>query len=618
MDLLAPYAALVSGDAPFALAAALAVMTACTASGALIGRDTRGGGDVIVGTGLLGGLLALWGGAGLPVSAGAAGLGAFGLAALVWRLRQGAMPGGTLWRTALILAPLALVAAGSIATMWDDFFHWLPNAAYVWRYDRLPLPGGPESLSKWPAYPHTLPFIAASVSWLTGRFQENAGPIANVVFLAAFAAMLAEILTKGLRPGLGLRWAAAGAGAVLATALNPAFDANVLFASYSDVATAVAVAACGAFGSGTIGMLARGRRREAVRLAWRFAFAATALINLKQANAVLLALMVAGFALLALSAGRQTVRAAFRRLPILLGPPVLVFAVWRVHVLTLGTTGEMSFRAPSAWNWDVFDRTLAQVGRMMLEAPAFFALMYATTALGLWAWARRPDSTARRLLALTAVVWIGYNAFLALVYLGAMTAEEASNAADYWRYTPHVGYLALLAAVAWIAEVAGQNRALVRRLPRFWPLAPAVLALAIPTAAVLAPVHKPWPMHFRQAGREAGALLPEGARVAILGTYHLDPVGTAWIFDLSGQTEPADRDTRGLLHPGTLDDAKASVGTGAVTHALITDYFWRPDKEEQVLGLPELHDETALFRWTGEGWDKLGSWPVPPRPRREP
>lgn len=614
MDLFAAYAPAFTGGALFTLLAALAVMALCVATGSLIGRDLRGGGDLVVGVGINGGLLALWGTAGLPLTVGASALGVIGIAALALRWRRGVMPGGPLWRTLLILAPLLLVASGSMATMWDDFFHWLPNAAYIVRYDHLPAAGQPPSLSKWPAYPHTMPFLVATVSWLTDGFRENAGPIANSVFLAAFAAMLTEPMTKGLRSSIGLRWAAAGAGVAVATILNPAFDHNVLFSSYADVATAVTLAACGLFGTNVVGSLARGRRTEASRWAWRFAFAATALINLKQANAVLLALVLLGFAVLVLVSGGPTVREALRRLPALLIAPFVVFVVWRLHVMAMGTPGEMSFRPLATWNTGVFDKTLFQVGLVMLKAPLFFVLLYGVTLIGLWAW-WRPDSPGKRLLALTALIWIGYNAFLALVYLGAMTEEEASNAADYWRYTPHVGYLALLALVTWITEVAGRYRGLVRRLPRWWPLAPVMLALLIPLSAWFAPIGKSWAMHYRTVGRAAEAMLPEGARVVILGTYHLDPVGTAWIFDLSGQEGPRDRNVRGLLHPGTPADAMASVRAGAVTHALITDYSWPPEAEEKAMDLPPLSNETALFAWTGEGWDKLASWPVPKRPQ---
>ena len=52
-----------------------------------------------------------------------------------------------------------------------------------------------------------------------------------------------------------------------------------------------------------------------------------------------------------------------------------------------------------------------------------------------------------------ATVWLGYNAFLLIIYLGAMTAIEAAMAADYWRYTPHVALIGLYAPVMALATL---------------------------------------------------------------------------------------------------------------------------------------------------------------------
>lgn len=588
-----------------ALIATLAVMVGGAVFGSFIGEEKGSATDTIVGVGLAGGLLAIWGVAGQPISQGSSTLGLVAVVMAALAMQRRHQPGGALPKVLILLSPLLLIAAGATATMWDDFYHWLPNAAYVFRYDHLPASGLPPSLSKWPGYPHTLPFIVAEASRMVGRFLESAGPIANVAFLAAFGAMLAEVVTDRQENG---RWTAAGLGAAFATFLNPAFDHNVVFASYSDVATAVTMAACGFLGVGVLEAIEEERNDAANLRSWRFALAATALINLKQANAVLLALLLTGLGLLAARAGRKALWGALRRLPVLLAAPAAVFLIWRIHVIANTVGGEMSFRAVSTWNFDVFGRTLGQIGGMMAHAPLFFALIYGATVLGLAAM-KRPNTPARRLAVVTAVVWIGYNAFLALVYLGAMTPEEASNAADYWRYAPHVGLLALAAVVSWAAEVL-RKRFDMRKA---WPIALAVPLVLMPLAAWLSPANKLWPMHYRQVGQEAYALLPDGATVVILGGYHLDPFGTAMLFDLSGQEQPKDRHTRGLLHPGELPDVIADVRAGKITHALITDYFWTPEKEQQIVGLPPLVGETALFAWNGTGWTLMKSWPTPKR-----
>lgn len=604
-----------TSDALSSLFAALSVLIAIVATGALVAPSKRGEGtDVVVGLGAVCGGLAIWGSLGLPISIGWIVAGLLGASGIVVSARKGRCPGGTSWRVLVLLSPFLIVAAGTIATMWDDFWHWLPNAAYLYRYDRLPAPGLPETLSRWPSYPHTLPFIIDAVSLLTGRFRENAGHVTNIVLTAGFGATLVDACLGDRRPAGPLgRWAAAAAGALFATAFCPSFNRDVLYSGYSDVATAAALAGTAWIGCGLIGAIEEGHEEEAQRRAWRFALAATALVNLKQANLVLFVLLSGGLGLIAPLRGR--VLATLRRAPVALAAPLLVFVVWRIHVAASPSDGEMSFRAVSTWNFAVLGRTLSEIWRMTLEYPAFFTSAYAATVLGLLSLAK-PDTPAKRLAVTTAVVWLGYNAFLLLVYLGAMTPEEAGNAADYWRYAPHAGMLAVLTICVWIAETARWIRppAWIGRLPAA-TLVAAVLII-VPLALDTNPAFKTWQQHFRRVGREAEAMLPEGARVVILGGYHLDPFGTALRFDLSGQEGKVDRNIRGVLHPGKLPEIAADVRSGALTHAVATDHFWPIPDVERDVGLPRLENETALFEWTGTDWKKLRSWPVAPLPRR--
>jgi hypothetical protein len=599
------YAPALSADAGTVLLAVLACMAVITLIGSLIApRAADAANDTVTGAGLAGGLLAVWGAAGLPVSWGAAALGFASLAGLVLAVRRRRLPGGPMMPVLVFLIPYLLIAASAPATMWDDFFHWLPNAAYVWRFDHLPLPGGPSSPSQWPSYPYTLPFVTASASWLAGRFLENAGAVANTVFLAAFGALLAEAAAQGRTR----RWAPAAFGALFATTLNPSFNPNVLFTTYSDVATAVSVAAAAWIGARLLAMLERNPDADAGPLAWRFAFAATALLNLKQANLVLFVLLLGGLGLTVWRFDRARLARLARLAPAMLAPPLAVFVLWRVHVMRAPQAGEMSFRAFDTWNTDVVGTILSEMLRLALEVPLFHLLMLAVTGLGLAA-LRRPVGAGKRLCVAAAAAWIGYNLFLFLVYLGAMTRAEASSAADYWRYAPHLGLLGLLAAVVRLAEVVrfgGAARAA-------WLAIPAAIALLVPAAAWVSPWNKAWPVHYRAVGREAAALLPDGARVALHGGHPSDPFGVALRFDLSGQAWPKDRDTRARIvwHGEDLPKVMEEIRAGTLTHVLLTDRVWPMDWAVRDLGISPLHRETALFAWRGDGWEKLRSWPLP-------
>lgn len=609
MDPLAVFLSAASGSALSALFATLVVLAACTALGSVAGQGGRSG-DLVIGVGAAGGALALWGVAGLSLSLGAGLLGVAALVTLAWAGRRGTLPGGWLWAVLTVLLPFLLIAGGSVATMWDDFFHWLPNAAYVVRYDHLPAPGLPDSLSKWPAYPYTMPFIVASASWIVGHFLESAGPVANVVFLGAFGGMVADAALEGRVVSRTGRWMIAAGAALLATLLNPAFDHNVLFSSYADIATAVAVAACGLLGARVLAATAEGR--HAAGDGWRFALAAVALVNLKQANLVLFALLIGSLAVVALRMGWTTVRGMLRQAPAMVLPAAIVFVLWRLQVMRLPTEGEMSFRALSTWNFSALGLMAERIGGYMADVPVFYLLMYAALILGLLALVRRVDTPARRLLAIAALCWVGYNAFLLLVYLGAMTKAEAEMAADYWRYAPHLGPLALAGVTLFLVEVLGPRLSSARVPRSVWLAAPVAAVVLAFAAGGMSPHNKRWPMHYRTVGQEAAALLPEGARVGIYVGHNLDAMAVALRFDLSGQELPSDRNVRGRIvwHGADLPPVLDEWRSGALTHLLITDGRKPMDDAEHDWGTPHLDHETALFAWTGGGWQKMNSWPI--------
>ena len=150
----------------------------------------------MVGLGLGGGLLSILATiTSVPISVWLVILGVGVAAGLIRLIRHRIVPGGTgFWVAVAMLIPFLAIAAAAPATMWDDFFHWLPNAAYAYRFDSLARPGLPEPLARWPAYPQTMPFLTLAASRLDGRFLECAGPIANLLILGSFSAALVDII----------------------------------------------------------------------------------------------------------------------------------------------------------------------------------------------------------------------------------------------------------------------------------------------------------------------------------------------------------------------------------------------------------------------------------------
>lgn len=87
--------------------------------------------------------------------------------------------------------------------MWDDFWNWLPSAAYVYDHDSLVWSDLPPSFSIFPGYPQGMPLMIAAASFIAGRFLEADGPIINVALLAGSSALFAEALAAALVPVAG-------------------------------------------------------------------------------------------------------------------------------------------------------------------------------------------------------------------------------------------------------------------------------------------------------------------------------------------------------------------------------------------------------------------------------
>ena len=321
-----------------AFASAMTTILVCIAAGAAIGRGCSRwpGTDMLVGLGLVGGVLTLVAATTrLPLSWIMLGL---AVVALLWPLARRTLPGGrSTWIALALMLPVLLRAALSEAMLWDDFWQWLTSAAYAYAHDSLAWPDLPPSVSRWPGYPPAMPLMIAGASFLAGRFVETAGPVINVALLAGFCALLAEAVTavlvregrlKAVEPPV----AVIGLAVAFAVVLNPGLDCEVLLSSYGDTGTMIAVGALGLLGVEMLARLAGRVAADPAEMAWRFGFVGAALINLKQANPVLLALVTAGLAVLVLRDPAIATRRALAQLPRMLGPAIVLFAAWRWYL----------------------------------------------------------------------------------------------------------------------------------------------------------------------------------------------------------------------------------------------------------------------------------------------
>jgi hypothetical protein len=612
-----------AGDPALALtlASALLPVLACIAAGSLVGRGSLRwpGADMLVGFGLLASALAIlaiitpvplsWLAAGLVVAAAAG-------CALRWQA-----PGGrSTWIALALILPVLIVAAGHSPAMWDDFWNWLPSAAYAYWHNSLPWPDQAPSLSIFPAYPQGMPLMIASASFLAGRFLEGAGPAINALLLAGGSAVLAEALAaalvrRGRLQATEMPVALVAAAVAITTLLNPGLDGGVLLSSYADCATMVAVGALGLLGVELLVRLSTSGSAHVEGLAWRFGFVAALLLNLKQINPALLALLVIGLVLVACREPALRTRRALSQLPRMLGPGVVFLLFWRWYVKHGAPNAEQSFRPLYDWNFGELEQMLAAIGGLLAEAPLFHGMMWLVTVAGVVFFFQLPrkSSEARWLAIICAIVWPGYNAVLLISYLGVMTPYDAQIAADYWRYSPHVALLGLYAPV--LGLTCARWPAWLKLRSSAATLAAILLALgALPARSDLNnPPNRAW-LHFvRGAALEMRQIIPAAGSVLIVPYWNSSPFGVALRYGLWALDTPAEHiDARIVWDSENFAKVASWAARGEAEYLIVQDGEGAMDDRTDALGLPRLHHELALFRWQDGAWRKVKSWPIPP------
>ena len=609
-------------DALFALAlvCALVPFAACVTAGAAIapGRLWPGA-DMIVGFGafsvVLTGLAVT---TRVPLSWLMGGL--LLLSVIVVAVRR-KIPGGyATWIALALISPLLVKAAGHVPAMWDDFWNWQPSTIYEFQHNSLPWPDLAKSFSIFPGYPQGIPLLAAAVSMVRGRYLEAGGPLVNVLLLAGSAAFLAEALAAALVRRGRLQAmetpVALVAGAVAITVLlNPGLDGAVVLSTYADCGTMVAVGALGLLAVEILARLSASERGNAEALAWRFGLVGAMLVNLKQANPVLLALVTAGLVVVVIRhPPMRTWRAAMLLARMLL-PAIVVMVAWRWYVAFNLTDAEKSFQPFAQWNFPHMGQTFKSIGYTILNAPAFNGLMWLVTAAGVVAFFQLPRkvSEARWLAVIFATVWLGYNAFLLLIYLAVMSVYEAQTAADYWRYMPHTALLGLYAPV--LALVCARWPAWLK--PRGVAVTAVLVVLALGALPLRSDFNNPSgrdrQQFLRNVAGEMRRIIPAAAKVMIVPCYNSSPFGVAVRYNLWRPNVPeAPIDATILWNGDNLVHFSSWVGRSEGDYLILHDAEKNMNEATDAIGLSRIHHEVALFAWRNGKWEKAKSWPIPP------
>lgn len=535
------------------------------------------------------------------------GLMAAGAVALAVSLGSGGLDRQTvaLLRVFALGLPFLVIVAAKAPSEVDSFTHWLPNGAYLAHHDRFLRPGGPPSMSAYPGFPYNLTFILYAVGRLAAGFVENAVIQFNVVLLLLFAAVVAWLIRKGAEDERAPGWTLAALAILIATALNPVFLHRVWLSSYPDNATSVVVAFAGICGWQWVEALRRGGAPERGRAA-SFALVLALLTNIKQANPVLVAGILAGVALIALRDPAIGLGKFAKRLPLVVGPALALYAFWSYYLLAIAALRTNEIHPIASWPLDKLPALLAGMASVAAHKGGYFALALLLTGWGAWAWVRRPATPFDRLAVIAGATFVVYTLFLLFIFLAHFNGYPQS----YWRYNTHVGFL--LTAVAAYGAAVGYGRWRAKR-PRAWSRRVRATAATVIVVVPLIEIgflrywrldmELPKPL-LREAGRDLARTLPADAAVIVL--IPSDAGNFSAILKYYATASRPD------LHVGAARNARTAATAARLVTPDRPDYVWSYCAQpalDRGLGLAIPPGRAALLARTKAGWTVARTWP---------
>ena len=533
-----------------------------------------------------------------------------GLVGIIWAAYT-SPPSVHLPAAAILLAlPLLVILSGGRASQWDEFSNWLPSQLYLIEFDGFPRNDRPPNLSALPAYPYGLPFIGYLVARTLGHFAEHATALFNTT-LAAFAGLLiAQLVQEGRRLSVVPSWPLLATGLLAASLLNPAFVPKLVFTAYVDWTTAVVLAIAAVAVWRTLEAALAGDTARTRGDAIAAGLALAALVNLKQANLVLVLLVAIGGAVAWISTRPRHLPDALSLCAILV-PAMIVYATWRQHVGTHIRGGDFSFLPLDSWLWDSVWDIAARMGSIAAKKGGYFGLMLVLmffAARALW---RGPDKFGR-LAIVTATVFLGYNAFLYVTYVGAFGAFEGRNAASYWRYNTQLGVLAVATAAFGLGQI-WKDRLSASLKAYMTSRYVAGLAIGLILLAPLTQLHRirfdinPAKTYVRQVGSEIKTRLTPGSRLAVIDRQD----NGFWALLIRYEVG------RAAAVRSLSDSAVSSpeMIRARLQEAPAADFVWVHVPEsaiETALGVPlPARQSHFLARNEAGDWRLLQSWPWP-------
>ncbi|MBO89585.1 MAG: hypothetical protein CMP14_08685 [Rickettsiales bacterium] len=531
-------------------------------------------------------------------------LSVIGIGMLIWN-RHALLSEAISMRAIFVLGlPLILIIAAKAPSEVDSFTHWLPNGLFIWENDQFIRSQGPAGQSVYPGFPYNVTFLFYVVSRIAGEFVENAIVQFNVIFLLLFAALLGGLLRRPDSADASNTWRLGAFLILVATLLNPVFVRRIWLTSYPDMATSVVVAYAGIAAWVWIQSAANPNAAERGR-AITFALLLALLVNIKQANLVLVVALLVSTGMVAIRDREIQFSFYVKRLPILIGMPLVAYLTWRYYLIVISPLAENKISAISDWPIDRLPELLRYMGVVVYRKALYFALSIGFVIWGFRCWIKRSTSPFDRLAIIVGSTFFGYNLFLFLIFIVHFGGYPQS----YWRFNTHVGYLIMAATVFGFGRLYRYNREKIRILDGSFIsrigilLIIAVLVLQIATTNYWRyDLEVPKPM-LRDVGRELSKTLPQNATIGLIvpgdqGNF------TSMFKHYVGQSR-ADLKAAPINNDAELLGFMASAGSGPT-------YIWSYCPAEWIsrrLGTQVMPGSAALLLRNEDGWSVIQYWP---------
>ena len=524
---------------------------------------------------------------------------------IAYRRHGGLLAAGSL-KVFILALPLILIASAMVASQWDEFSHWLPAPRFLLQYDAFPSRDYPVTGSPMlPAYPYSWPFLTYLTSRFAGQMVEGTGRLINVLMLMSLGLVAIKLAFEGAgrkmpeKPG----WTLCALALMTGTLLNPTFVQKIVLTSYADTPTAVLVAFSAYVSWRLLEVLSSEDDSQAWLLAWQFALLALVLINIKQVNLVLVVVILAGAMLVGLRDPQIRFVRLLKLLPLMALPALVLYGLWRYHIAVEAPGEEATFKPFDQWNIAVIPLIIKQMLVIAAKKGAHFAIQFIAVGFAIRALFRFHGSFDR-LAVLVATAFLGYNAFMLLVYVGSFSEPDALRAVSFWRYNMQLGLMSVVFG-AYGVGILWHRFAEERTVPVWLRTAPVVLIVA---ATMMFP-HKlrfdlePPKPRFNGVAFYATEAVPMDKKLIVL-----DPTGTGESSVITrARTNRPDIPYRAS---GTLNTVASirELLIKAPQDGYVIVHSTTP-KSNQVLGLELKSDLSYLIvRNNSGGWKVLHTW----------